>query len=329
MDVLCIGEALVDFVSQETGVSVGESAGFTRAAGGAPANVAVGVRRLGLTSGFIGKVGEDPFGRMLEQTLTRESVDTTGLCFDEEARTGLAFVSLQANGERDFSFFRNPSADMRLRPEELNVSLLRSCDVLHFGTISLIQEPSRTATLAAIKVAREHGAIISCDPNLRLPLWPDSGSAREWMRKALELADIAKLSADEVMFLRERSGLEGLQEWYDDPSRPTVSVITCGQRGCFFARGDSCFAAHPGFAVNAVDTTGAGDGFMSGFLVRLLEQVSGPDDLSTLTESALSEICAYANAVGALTATKKGAIPALPTSSEVDAFLATRTPVLA
>ena len=329
MDVLCIGEALVDFVSLETGVSVGESSGFTRAAGGAPANVAVGVRRLGLSSGFIGKVGDDPFGRFLQQSLAREGVDTSGLQFDEEARTGLAFVSLQPNGERDFSFFRNPSADMRLRPEELDVGLLRTCDVLHFGTISLIQEPSRTATLAAIQIAKEHGAIITCDPNLRLSLWPDSGTAREWMRKALKLSHVAKLSAEEVMFLRECDGIEGLQQWYDDPSRPPVSIVTCGQRGCFFASGDTCFSAHSGYAVNVIDTTGAGDGFMSGFLVRLLEQISGPDHLSILTESALSEICAYANAAGALTTTRKGAIPALPTSGEVDTFLGTLAPVLA
>src|SRR5687767_6054827 len=313
MDVLCIGEALIDFVSLETGVSVSESPGFLKAAGGAPANVAVGVSRLRKSSGFLGKVGEDPFGHFLQRSLASEGVDTSGLRFEPESRTGLAFVSLQADGERDFSFFRHPSADMLFRPEELEVSLLRDCRVLHFGTISLIQEPSRTTTLAAIKIAREHGAIVSCDPNLRRPLWPDDQSAREWTRKALELADFAKLSAEEVIFLREKEGVEGLQEWYDDPSRPALSVVTCGQRGCFFASGDSCFAAHPGYAVDAVDTTGAGDGFVAAFLTRLLECIHAVDELKTLSESALAPICAYANAAAALTTTRKGAIPSLPT----------------
>ena len=327
MDVLCIGEALIDFVSLDTGVSVGESSGFLKAPGGAPANVAVGVSRLGRSSGYMGKVGEDPFGRLLERTLAREGVDTSGLCFDADTRTGLAFVSLQANGERDFTFYRHPSADMLFRPEELEVSALRNCAVLHFGTISLIQEPSRTTTLAAIQIAREHGAIISCDPNLRIPLWPDVETARQWMRKALELSHVAKLSADEVMFLRGREGLEGLQEWYDDPSRPSLSVVTCGQRGCFYASGDSCFAAHPGYTVDAVDCTGAGDGFMAGFLIRLLNHVDGPDGIAALPESDLDGLCAYANAVGALTTTRKGAIPALPTAGEVESFLSSRQPI--
>ena len=321
MDVLCIGEALIDFVSSDTGVSVGDSSGFVKAAGGGPANVAVSVSRLGKTSGFLGKVGDDPFGRFLQRTLAGDRVDTKGMCFETEARTGLAFVSLQADGERDFSFFRHPSADMLFRPEELEVSLLRNCRALHFGTISLIQEPSRTTTLAAIQIAREHGAIISCDPNLRLPLWPDAESARVWMRKALDLADFAKLSAEEVTFLREKEGVEGLQEWYDDPSRPDLSVVTCGQRGCFFASGDACFAAHPGYVVDAIDTTGAGDGFVGAFLARLLDFIESVEQLRTLSESALAPICAYANAAGALTTTRKGAIPALPTAAEVDAFL--------
>jgi fructokinase len=214
---------------------------------------------------------------------------------------------------------------MNLRPEELDISLLRSCRALHFGTISLVQEPSRTSTLAAIEIAREHGALISCDPNLRLPLWPDEDTARHWMRKALEISDVAKLSAEEVMFLRQRDGLEALDEWYDDDSRPELSVVTCGSHGCFFAAGESCFAAHPGYAVDAVDATGAGDGFMAGFLSGLLDKIETSADLRGLKEFELTALCAFANAVGALTTTRKGAIPALPTAAEVETFLGSRT----
>jgi fructokinase len=246
------------------------------------------------------------------------------MLFDSDFPTGLAFISTKSDGERDYAFFRNSCADMLLSADELVVPLVSGCKILHFGTISLIQEPSRTTTLAAIKIARDNGAIISCDVNLRAELWEDPETARLWMRKALELSDVAKLSADEVIFLREREGLEGLQEWYDDPSRPRLSTVTCGHRGCFFASGDSCFAAHPGYWVDAVDTTGAGDGFTAGFLHGLLEHAARPEDLDSLDEADLTSLCAYANAVGALACTRKGAIPAMPTAGEVSSFLESR-----
>ena len=180
--VITLGELLIDFVSTRAGVSLEEAPAFEKAAGGAPANVAVGTARLGVTSAFLGKVGEDAFGRFLARTLKENGVDISGLCFSREARTMLAFVSLQASGERDFEFYRSPSADILYTPEEVHTALLQQARVFHFGSISLISEPSRSATLYAVETARQAGALISYDPNLRLNLWADEHAAREGPR---------------------------------------------------------------------------------------------------------------------------------------------------
>jgi fructokinase len=169
--VITLGEMLIDFVPTVSGVSLIEAPAFQKAAGGAPANVAVGLARLGVPSGFMGKVGEDAFAE--------NGVDTTALCFSKAARTALAFVSLKADGERDFMFYRHPSADMLYTPEEVDEDYLEQARIFHYGSISLIGEPSRSATLRAIEVARQSGALISYDPNLRLNLWPDAQSAKE------------------------------------------------------------------------------------------------------------------------------------------------------
>jgi fructokinase len=321
MDVLCLGEALIDFVALETGVGVGEASGFLKAPGGAPANVAVGVARLGGSAGFIGRVGEDPFGHFLRDTFAENGVDTSGMSFDKEARTGLAFVSLQADGERDFSFFRNPSADMRLAPAHLDRNLIGSARVYHFGSITQIDEPARSATLAALKIAREAGCIISYDPNLRPPLWPGLDEARKTIRAMLPLVDVAKLSDEELLFV---TGAEDLQTamdlWFNDGSRPPLTVVTEGANGCTYLHG-TAGQKIAGYKVGAVDATGAGDGFVAGMLVRLLNHVEKPADIAQITPDAFKEIFSYANAVGALTTTKKGAIPALPTVAQVEQFL--------
>ncbi|HEU4754675.1 MAG TPA: carbohydrate kinase, partial [Armatimonadota bacterium] len=285
-------------------------------AGGAVANVAVGLARLGVEAAFLGKVGEDPFGHFLERTLSAAGVDTRFLVFDPEHRTGLAFVSLPADGERDFVFFRNPSADMLHRPEEVPDAALEGCRVFHFGSISLIQEPSRSATLATLARARQRGALVSFDPNLRAPLWPNLEAARRQMLAAIPLADLVKVSEEEAGFLYGPGSLE------DHAGRllasgPCLVAITRGESGSYLAmRGAS--AAAPGLPVECVDATGAGDGFVAGLLACILER-SGPDNL---TGDDLARIGRFANAVGALTCTRKGAINALPTRQAVDALLA-------
>lgn len=311
MDVLCMGELLIDFVALESGVTVGEASGFIKAAGGAPANVAVAAARLGLKAGFIGQVGDDPFGRYLAGVLEADRVDTRGLRFSPEARTALAFVSLGPGGERSFVFYRNPSADMLMRPEDVELSLVEACKVFHYGSITLISEPSRSATLAAVRHARAHGKLISYDPNLRMSLWPSAEEARAGMRLGMEDADVVKVSQEELEFLTGESHAGAL--WRDGM---TLLVITHGAGGATLYTPRERFFA-PGFPVEAVDTTGAGDSFVAGLLAGMLEY--GAD-----FDRHLSEIARFANAMGAITTTRKGAIPALPLRAQVEAFLAER-----
>ena len=317
--VICLGEALIDFVADVHGVSLEECPGFRKAAGGAPANVAVGVSRLGQTAAFVGKVGEDPFGRFLEHTLAENGVDTSPMRFDDQARTGLAFVSLLENGERDFVFYRHPSADMRLRPEEVPAGLFHEARVLQFGSISLITEPSRSATIAAAAAARAAGCLLSYDPNLRLPLWPSAEAARAEIMPAMSVAHVVKISAEEAEFLY--GGPPGAFARELLRLGPRLVCVTHGAEGseAFFAGGAVRTA---GFEVPVVDTTGAGDGYVAGLLVWLVERGS----LDALTEADLAAAGRFANAAGALTCTRKGAIPSLPERAAVDALAATRRP---
>jgi len=314
IDVVTFGELLIDFVSTESGVSLIEAPAFFKAAGGAPANVAVGLARLRVSAGFVGKVGDDDFGRFLAQKLAENGVDTSALLFSDEARTALAFVSLRANGERDFMFYRHPSADMLIRPEEIERDYIGLARVFHYGSISLISEPSRSATLSAVECARDRGLLISYDPNLRLALWPSAEAAREGMLLGWPFAHVVKISREELVFLSGQSDLAtaAARLWHE---RLRLLVITGGRDGCQYitatARGHV-----PGYRVETVDTTGAGDGFVAGLLKGLLEHPQADRD-----EAQLREICRYANVVGALTTTKRGAIPALPTAEQVTEFL--------
>jgi len=307
MGIVSFGELLIDFVALETGVSVGEASGFEKKPGGAPANVAVAVAKLGQESAFLGQVGDDPFGHYLEGVLRAEGVNTSGLRFSSEARTALAFVSLRADGERSFVFYRQPSADMLMRPEDVALDRIDGQDVFHFGSITLISEPSRSATLAAVNYARERGLTISYDPNLRLSLWRDAEAARAGLLSGLDYANIVKVSDEELEFL---TGDDDPAPLWRDGMR--MIVVTHGSGGAtLYTRDTSMYEM--GFRVNAVDTTGAGDGFVAGLLVGLTEQGE--------RIGALSQVLRFANAVGALTTTSRGAIPALPTRAEVEAFL--------
>ena len=201
VDVVCLGEMLIDFVPTVTGVGLDGANTFRKAAGGAPANVAVGVARLGGSSAFMGKVGEDGFGRFLADTLAQAGVDIGPLLFAPGAPTSLAFVSLAPDGDREFLFYRHAAADTLFAPEEVDEAAIRGCKVLHYGSISLIAEPCRSATLHAIELARQHGVRRSYDPNLRLALWPDAAAAREGMRLGLRHAEIVKIGVEEVEFL--------------------------------------------------------------------------------------------------------------------------------
>jgi fructokinase len=311
----CLGEALIDFVADVADVSLVECPGFRKAAGGAVANVAAGLGRLDVDVAFLGRVGDDPFGRFLQQTLAAAGVDTRFLCFDPTARTGLAFVSLKADGERDFLFFRNPSADMLHRPEDVPDAALESARVFHFGSITLIQEPSRSATLETLRRARERAALVSFDPNLRPPLWPNLDRARREILAAIPLADVLKVSAEEATFLL-RDGPPLVQARRLLAAGPALVAVTLGAHGCVLATSGTAVEA-PGFRVRAVDTTGAGDAFTAALLAGLLQ--SPPPH--SLDAAALRRLADRANAAGAIACTRKGAIASLPDTRQLERFL--------
>lgn len=313
---LTLGELLIDFVPTVTPTTLIDAPAFVKAPGGAPANVAVGLARLGHTVGFLGRVGDDPFGHFLAETLASNAVDVTGLTFDPAARTALAFVSLKPDGDRDFLFYRHPSADMRHTPEDIDPAVIQSAQVLHYGSISLIADPARSATLHALALAQQHGLTLSYDPNLRLPLWPSAEAARAGLRLGLQHAHIVKISEDEIHFLTGQTDLitGARQLWH---ANLRLMVVTLGAHGCLFLT-PTTHAAVPGYTVNAIDATGAGDGFTAGLLHGLHTHslLAHPSD-----PAALTAVCQFANAVGALTTTQRGAIPALPTLDAVIAFL--------
>ncbi|MCB9450263.1 MAG: histidine kinase [Anaerolineaceae bacterium] len=308
MSVVCLGELLIDFVALERGVTVGEASGFQKAPGGAPANVAVAIARLGHEAAFIGQVGDDPFGHFLADVLVAEGVNTTGLKFSQEARTALAFVSLTAEGERSFVFYRHPSADMLMRADDVDLSVIQGKRVFHFGSITLIGEPSRSATLMAAQRAHADGLFISYDPNLRLSLWPDAESARAGMLVGLNYAHLVKISDDELEFLTGGQDITPL--WREQTQ---IIVVTRGSKGATVYTRSQSYEI-PGFSVRTVDTTGAGDGFVAGLLVGILEHWGNHIQH-------LPEILRFANAVGALATTQYGAIPALPARVVVDNFM--------
>ena len=309
MTVVCLGEILVDFVAREAGVSVGEAASFQRVMGGAPANVAVGVSRLGRSSAFLGCVGDDPFGRFLTAELRAEGVDVAGLQTTAAARTSLAFVSLDAAGERSFVFFRQPGADMLLAAAQLDRARLSRARIFHFGSFSLSAEPAASATREALRLARAGGALSSYDPNLRLHLWPDAEAARRAILPLIDQADILKLSAEELPILTVDGDARSL--WRNSLR---ALIVTDGGRGARLITPSGDWRA-PGFRVRTVDTTGAGDAFVAALLARLAEQ---PNALAAAPEETLR----YACAAGALATTARGATTAMPTQKAIQQLLA-------
>ncbi|MBD3305665.1 hypothetical protein GF339_04740 [candidate division KSB3 bacterium] len=319
VDIVCLGELLIDFVSQESGVSLIEAPSFQKAAGGAPANVAVGLARLGHQVGFVGKVGQESFGEFLVGVLRDNKVDVSGISFDDYARTMLAFVSLTEEGERDFMFYRHPSADMRLIPEEIPEDLISQAAIFHYGSISLISEPCRSATFHALEIAKQHNLLISYDPNLRLGLWESVEQARKEMLDGMRYATIVKINEEELEFLTGTQDFEeGGKQILDHG--PSLLILTLGKQGCYFYS-PSAQGSVPGYSIRAVDTTGAGDGFVAGLLSGFLKDLTPHDTFTVPERDALEECCRFANAVGALTSLKRGAIPSLPTPEEVEEFI--------
>jgi fructokinase len=315
MDVVTCGELLVDFVATEVGVTLAQASNFQKAPGGAPANVAVGVARLGHRAGFMGQVGDDEFGHFLADTLCSNGVNTGGLRFSAQARTALAFVSLLAQGEREFMFYRHPSADMLWRPDDVDPTFAANTRIFHYGSISLIDEPSRSATLTALTYAKRNGALLSYDPNLRLSLWPSADAARVGILAGWQHAEVVKVSEEELHFLSEESALERAVRslWHQ---RLRLLVVTQGKAGCtYFTEKTSGHVS--GFSVTVKDTTGAGDAFVAGMLSGLLIGEF------TWEQAMIEKALKMGNAVGAISATQVGAMSSLPTREMVQSLLST------
>lgn len=318
-DVLCMGELLVEFVAQQSNVPLEEAPGFIKAPGGAPANVAVALRRLGMLSGFIGKVGDDPFGRYLRYALEQDRVDTTYLMVDDSARTTAVYVAVWDDGHKDLCFYRNPGADARLTPDEINPEAIRRARCFHYGSISLIDEPCASAQRRAIELARSHGLMLTYDPNYRPTLWPNEARAREVIQDAFRYAHLAKVSWEEW---RVATGCETLNEGISAVLSKGVEllVVSRGPEGALVTNGDYRIEM-PAFPVHVVETTGAGDAFMAAMISHLLPEREKTGSLKTVHQEKVAMALRFAIAAGALTCTRMGAIPALPTQAEVQAYL--------
>ena len=312
---LCIGELLIDFVSTTPDVTLAEAPGFVKAPGGAPANVAVGLAKLGIDTGFIGKVGADAFGDFLTETLQQNSVDTTCLIAGEASRTTLAFVATRSDGMKDITFYRHPGADIQLSPDEVDADYIRAAEIFHYGSVSLSHSPSREATLKAIHCAKAAGAFVSYDPNLRLMLWDDAGDAKHWSWEVMQYADVVKISEEEWEFVTGDVALgPGIKRILG--LGVALLVVTLGERGCYYTN-STAEGYVDGYAVDVVDTLGAGDAFVAAMLSQLIQH----ENIQSLDTARLHAIMRYANAAGALATRKVGVIPALPTPSEIENFL--------
>ncbi|MCM3727392.1 carbohydrate kinase [Neobacillus cucumis] len=309
-DITALGEVLIDFTP--SGFSENGGTLFEQNPGGAPANVLAVLSKFQKRTRFIGKVGNDRFGIFLRNTLEQIHVDTAGVVISEHTNTTLAFVHLDHTGDRTFSFYRDPGADTTLEIDEVNFDTIKNSRIFHFGSLSLTHNPSAETTLAAASFAKENGVLISFDPNLRESLWGNLDYAKEMMFKGLQLSDVVKISEEELVFLTGVSDLEKGSKIICDHYQVPLLFITLGGNGCFFRHGENTGIV-PGYTVNVQDTTGAGDGFLGGVLYKVLEKNGKIDNLS---KEELTEIASFANAVGALATTKRGAILSMPTLNE-------------
>ncbi|WP_078378809.1 aminoimidazole riboside kinase [Sutcliffiella halmapala] len=309
--IISLGEALIDFIPMDQ-----ENIVYQKCPGGAPANVAVGLAKLGAESMFLGKVGEDVLGRFLVDTLASYGVDPSAISLTKEVRTGAVFVTLAENGERSFDFYINPSADQFLQESEIRFDFFADKKILHFGSISLINEPAKSATKRAVNTAKDMGMLISYDPNLRLNLWKDEETAKRTIISMLPKVDVLKVSEEELEFLTgERdmaTGISNLKSF----NIPLV-IVTLGENGSILAFGNETITV-PAMKVQAVDTTGAGDAYVSGILYCLNDFT---EDISKLSMEQIQYMAKFASIAGGLAASTKGAMSGLPDLKIVTEYL--------
>lgn len=308
-DVVALGELLIDFT--ENGISSQGNPIFEANPGGAPCNVLAMLQKLGKKTAFIGKVGSDMFGSQLTETVKAAGIDVTGLVSDKSVSTTMAFVHTLPDGDREFSFVRDPGADMMLRKCEIDEEIIKSAKIFHFGTLSSTHEGVREATRYAIDIAKESGALISFDPNLRPPLWDSLEDARREIEYGFEKCDILKISDNEIEFMTGSTdydkAVRSLMEKYDIK----LAFATLGKKGSRAYFGDMQ-AEFGGFDVDTIETTGAGDTFCGSALNFILEH-----DINALTENDLKELLAFANAAAAIITTRRGALKVMPEKKEI------------
>lgn len=310
---IAIGEALIDFIPNKTGCSFDEVTAFAPKTGGAPANVCGAFTRLGGASAIITQLGDDPFGKKILREFDFYGIDTSMVSFTDKANTALAFVSLEEDGNRTFSFYRKPSADMLLTPEQIQESWFEGAYALHFCSVSLGDFPMKDAHDRAIEYAKKEHALISFDPNLRFPLWDDLNKLRERVNAFIPMCDILKISDEELEFITGETDIENaVPELLDKGVK--LLLFTCGSQGAYaFTRHAKAFA--PSLRVKAVDTTGAGDGFIGSFLWMLREKNITLENISAVDERTLTECLHFSNKFCALSVQKEGAIASYPSLS--------------
>ena len=312
-DVTALGELLIDLT--QNGMSEQGNPILEANPGGAPCNVLACLSKMGHKAAFIGKVGKDGFGDQLAAGLVETGISTEGLLFDPDVHTTLAVVHTFADGDRDFSFYRNPGADMMLKAEEVNEEIIKNSKIFHFGSLSMTDEPVRSAHLHALKVAEEAGILRSYDPNLRPPLWPNLDVAKENILELMGHCDILKISDNEIQWLSGKEdydeGIAWLRERYDIP----LIFLTLGKDGSRAYCGD-VRTEQAGFKMNTIETTGAGDTFFGSVLHHILTKGFRP-----YTKEELDEMLKFANAAAALVTTRRGALRVMPSKEEIEAVL--------
>ena len=311
-DILTLGEMLIDLT--QTGVSDLGIPVYTAFPGGAPANVAVAAAKLGANTAFIGKVGNDAFGKLLVDTVKNNGVNADGMIVTDTANTTLAVVSLQENGERDFAFYRKGFADTQLSESEISDDTLKNTRILHFGSVSMTENPSRTATFNSALRAKNLGATITYDPNYRASLWDSLGDALLQMKTPLSFVDILKISDEELPLIADTDDPERGTKLLSDLYGIPLILLTLGAKGAYYRFGD-CTGLCEGVKVKVADTNGAGDTFFGAFLSGMARL--GKYKPSELTEDEIHELVTFANKAASITTSRSGAIPAMPTLDEV------------
>lgn len=313
-DVIALGELLIDFT--QNGLSEQGNGLFEANPGGAPCNVLSMLNNLGKKTSFIGKVGNDQFGKTLKKALEELGIGTENLLMDNEVHTTLALVHTFADGDRDFSFYRNPGADMMLTVDELNLDLVRDTRIFHFGTLSMTHDGIRATTKKAVETAKEAGALISFDPNLREPLWDSLDNAKEQVRWGLGKCDVLKISDNEIQWLTgEEDFTAGVKKIREEFPIPLI-LVSMGRDGSRAYYGDHYVEVAPFLQKNTIETTGAGDTFCACILNYVLDH-----GLEALTDEQLKEMLTFANAAASIITTRKGALRVMPTREEVLDFL--------